>query len=111
MWLRLEVDLPTHPKILRAGERAGWIYISALCYAARYQTNGHIPSEALPLLGCDPDCLTKLISTGLWELAEGGYQIHDWGKYQFDTQQKLAMRSAKAKAGKKGAAKRWRDKN
>lgn len=85
VWVRLADDFPHHPKILQAGPLAGWLWACGLAYANRYATDGFIPSAQVRLLA-DLEAAERharrLVDVGLWEVAKGGYQIHDFATYQ-----------------------------
>jgi hypothetical protein len=84
-WVRLADDFYDHPKVLAAGPLAGWLWIAGIAYANRYLTDGYLPSAAVRRLTDldDPFRLAaKLVDVGLWELADGGYGIHDYATYQ-----------------------------
>lgn len=85
MWVKLDDQFCDHPKVVAAGSAAGWLYVSALCYAARLLTDGYIPANMVNRLAdCDDpqDAARRLVAVGLWEPAEGGYVIHDYHDYQ-----------------------------
>jgi hypothetical protein len=80
-WIKIDDQFPDHPKVITAGPAAGWLYVCGLCYCGRYLTDGFIPSGQVRRLADlkDPQKLADaLVSVGLWEVAEGGYQVHDY---------------------------------
>lgn len=92
MWTRLDDRFMHHPKILKAGVRASYLFVAGLIYCAAYRTDGFIPKEALPILAPLRDykkLARKLVDVrvpwsehGLWEEVEGGYRIHDYHDFQ-----------------------------
>ena len=97
VWLKLENDLPHHPKLARtrmAGvtpSHTGWLYVSALCHSSRYTTDGEISREELRALWAatgdpkvDVDTLIDALVTVrmLEKLAEDRFYIHDYLKHQ-----------------------------
>lgn len=84
-WVRLDDQFTDHPKIVQAGPLAGWLYICGLTYANRYLTDGRIPAAQVRRLadvdGAD-ELAARLVAAGLWEVVDGGYQIHDYLEYQ-----------------------------
>lgn len=102
-WARLDPDAPQHPKHHHGQrgklERFGF-FAASLCYAARFLTNGHIPAGALDVIfpGTPPATCRRLaaelVASGLWEACEGGWQIHDFLKYQPTREEELAARHA-----------------
>lgn len=78
VWVRLADDFTDHPKVIAAGPLAGWMYVCALTYANRYLTDGFIPAGQVRRLADVDGALSladKLVDVGLWERAEGGFQI------------------------------------
>lgn len=90
-WVRIDDAAPHHPKLLRAGPDAAWLWVAALAYANRHTTDGVVPDEALSALypwgGWTRRVLdrlaARLVDVGLWHLREGGgWIIHDYDVYQ-----------------------------
>src|SRR5260221_7898947 len=88
VWVKLDDQFFSHPKVLRAGRDARDVYLVALTYAGQHLTDGYIPEGALPIIGqtaiggdCTA-CAAKLVEIGLWETAAGGYFVHDYLGYQ-----------------------------
>lgn len=88
MWLKLDDQFHEHPKLRAVGPEAAWLHIGAMCLSARFLTDGFIAESDIPLLAPTTPSRTrnkfvsKLLELGLWERANGGYQIHDWLDYQ-----------------------------
>jgi len=104
-WVKLDDQFPHHPKILRAGPLASWLYVASVCYAAEYLTDGFIPEGALHILAAvpNPEALAAtLVDVGLWQRAAGGYVIHDYHDYNPSREDVLATREARAEAGSRG---------
>jgi len=101
-WVRLDDQFTDHPKIAAAGPVAGWVYVSGLCYAARYLTDGFVPETiALRFAGSSPEVLANLVECSLWDRVNGGYLIHDFLEYNPPASKVKAEREA-AKARMKG---------
>ena len=106
-WVKLDDQMPEHPKVAQAGPLALAMQVAALCYSNRKLTDGFIPrSIARTLLdwemvddegrvqtlgitsGYVGDDVTadwvidRLVGVGMWEEAPGGFQIHDFDDYQ-----------------------------
>lgn len=112
MWLKLDDGFATHPKILKAGPLALALQVRAICYASHHQTDGYIPTEALPYLTVNlewlPEYWTELmVLHGLWEPREHGYYVHDYLEWNVSKRQLLASKKQKSLAGKKGMKTRW----
>jgi hypothetical protein len=101
-WVRLDDHFPDHPKLAEAGPLAGWVYVSGLCYAARYLTDGFVPETiAQRFAGSSPELLENLVKCSLWDRVNGGYVIHDFLDYNPPASKVKAERDA-AKARMKG---------
>lgn len=106
-WVRVDDLAPTHAKIIQVGV-AFAVYVGGLCYANRYLTDGFIPARQLSavLPGVRPRQVllmaVKLVEAGLWEVTDGGYQIHDYHDYQPTAATVRSIRDARAKSGQRG---------
>ena len=49
-WFKMDDQFPTHPKVMRAGPAAAWLYIAGGCYCTRHLTDGLIPRVVVPTL-------------------------------------------------------------
>lgn len=81
VWLRLEDTFPEHPKVLAAGAIAAWLNVCAIAYCNRQLTDGFVPTAAVAQMGRIRDAAT-LVRVGLWQQVPGGYEIHDYLRYQ-----------------------------
>jgi hypothetical protein len=110
-----------HPKILRAGEPAAWLFVCMLEYCAENRTDGFVADFALDgfALKNIKGRLAKLTYADerhgpLLHRMNGGYQINDyleWNRRAADLAQKEREKSAaRAAAGRKGAQSRWGNK-
>ncbi len=83
-WVKVDDQFFRHPKVVAAGRDARDLYLAALCYSAGSLTDGFVPAGSLRILAAEaevdnaPACAELLLTAGLWEQVEGGYQIHDW---------------------------------
>jgi len=103
-WVKLDDLMPQHPKILRAGPAAAWLWVCGLAYCSRMLTDGAIPAEAVGSFGVpSADRLAgRLTDVGLWEKTADGYQVHDYHDYQPSKEQVLARRELRRTAGRLG---------
>jgi len=83
-WIRIDDHAPEHPKLLKAGPTAGWLWVCGLAYCSRHLTDGTIPAEAVPTMGVPKaqDSVARLLRVGLWEETPTGYHVHDYHQYQ-----------------------------
>lgn len=121
-WVRIDDHMTEHPKLLSAGPLALAMQVAGLCYCNRELTDGFIPrAKARSLLdwsfvradakvyqvavtcgmtGDDVDCqfvIDVLVECGMWDVAEGGYRIHDYHDYQPSREQVEEFRQASAR--------------
>ena len=109
-WARIDDDFFFHPKVsaLLRNEH-GWaalgFWIAGLSWAHKYtrkpgKTPGFLSEDDVvrmdPSMGCTFAGL--LAKAGLWDLAEGGWMIHDFTEYLPSS----AMSSSRREAGRKG---------
>lgn len=98
-WIKVYNSLPTHPKIIRAGDRAAWLFVCGLCYCNEHLTDGYIDAAVLQILAPGVRSVEKLasalVSSGLWEQVEGGWQVHEYREFQRSASE---VREQRAKA-------------
>lgn len=102
-WIRIDDQVPRHPKHLKAGPEACWLWVCGLAYCQSQLTDGFIPAEALTSLSNvrKPDeKAARLVSAGLWDVATGGYRVHDYLVYQPSAEQ---VRDKRAKGARRVA--------
>jgi hypothetical protein len=88
-WLKTDDRIASHPKILKAGPEAAWLWLAAIAYAKNHLTDGFVPHDALPTLAkwsipveelarrC-VDAKARPDGQGLLEPCEGGHRVHDF---------------------------------
>lgn len=98
MWAKIDDNLWAHPKWINLPDSAKALWVSALSYCACYETDGHVPTHALPTLYPNKHrarAIGALVKAGLWEQIDGGYMFHDWERYQPTKARKDAERKDK----------------
>lgn len=113
-WIRLDDQIAHHPKILKCPPTACWMYVACLGYAQRYLTNGLIPASCVPTLSHlerPSRAIRQLVTAGLLEKADGGWQIHHYLHFNDSkedvTKHKDYLHQIRSEAGKNGAQRRW----
>ena len=83
-WVRLEDTFCEHPKVEPLSDLAFRLHVKALCYANRNLTDGFIPEVAARSMGGPRhrSATRSLLEAGLWELARGGFRVHDFLDFQ-----------------------------
>jgi len=90
----LDDRLLTHPKLLKAGARLGQdgvskafhLYVWGIAYSKQHLTDGFISSTVLESCGAisGSGSIAKVLANRtvrLWRKVKGGYEIHDFHKY------------------------------
>lgn len=80
-WIKLDDNFPTNPKVLAAGDLAGWLYVCGLCYCGNALTDGFIPAAAvarLTGLSAAQEHAAALVREGLWLEVDGGFRVHGY---------------------------------
>jgi len=115
-WVKLDDRFPQHPKILQVSCEAFRLYVTGLCYASLYQTDGKLLAAAIGSLaetfhnpGLDethpPDWIAELVRVGLWDEGESGgkwYVIHDYLDYNLSKENREELAKTKAESGRLG---------
>lgn len=106
-WGKVDDKLWGHPKWMATPAPARGLWITALSWCMDQGSDGHVPRHVLPFLGSTPRHANALVTSGLWETADGGWQFHDWLTYQPDAASVKAKRKAESEGGKRGAHTQW----
>jgi len=80
-WGKIDDALAMHPKVLKAGNEAMGLWVRCLSYCSQQLTDGHVPEVMVEVMG-GRDAAERLVESGLWHPAEGGWVFHDWDEYQ-----------------------------
>jgi hypothetical protein len=109
-YVRLDDQIASHRKVLKAGGEAAWLWACAIAYCNRQLSDGAVPVEALSTLGNFRTPVKKLaatlVSVGLFEPDGDGYRVHDYLQHNPDKATVLqrmrdaADRKASYRAGK-----------
>ena len=86
-WVRIDDKAWAHPKLSSLSGNAVRLWLWALCWCNQQESDGRIPSSVLRLLGGCGREAKELVESGLWEEADGGWQVHDYLQYQPSKQQ------------------------
>ena len=103
-WIRLDDNFPNHPKVVGLNDQAFRLYISGLCYASHYLTDGLIIEPVMRRLD-GADGVNELVEAGLWLKVAKGWQIASYGEYQTPKSE-----VEKAKQANRERVNRWKEK-
>jgi 5-methylcytosine-specific restriction endonuclease McrA len=91
MWVMVDDNFPEHWKLFAAGRhlgkngsgRAVAVWLEGICYANRNLTDGFLPEQMVKLMKHDarPLAVAAVLAredVRLWDVAEGGWRIHDY---------------------------------
>jgi len=80
-WIKLDHNVPRHPKIAGLSDRAFRWWITGLCYASEFLTDGALPPVFIATV--PRRAWEELIGADLWYVDEPGrLLIHDYLKHQ-----------------------------
>lgn len=108
MSVRVDEDLPNHPKVLHLRHpESAWFFVCGLCYCQKHATDGVIPACAVRRISTvrrPLACAEDLVSVGLWERDGDGFRVHDYHDWQPTAAQVKDRRRKSA-----DRVKRWRE--
>jgi hypothetical protein len=109
-WVRIDTDIPSHDKILallndRSPRRwqAFAAYICAICWSADHDTDGRIPTTALPFIHATTGTAQLLVKYDLWHQEPPGWRIHNFALRQ----QTSRVTEGKRREAQRAACIRW----
>lgn len=100
-WVRIDDQFADHPKVVGLSASAFRLHVTAICYAARQETDGVIPRGAAFVLAAKRHA-KELVEAGLWEVHPSGFRVHDYLEYNPSAQslrEKRAADSARKNGG------------
>jgi hypothetical protein len=105
-YVALDHGMPENPKVIGLTDAAFRMYIEAICYCSRQQSDGAIPPAALRRLG-DDESADDLAAAGLLERHGKAWAVHDYLLHQRSAEEIQLLRDHKADNGIRGAHARW----
>lgn len=105
-FVRLDHGMPENPKVAGISDSAFRLYIQAICWCSRQETDGKVPSSMMRRLG-PVRSANELARTELVEVVGADYFIHDYLDFQRSAAEINAYRNARGKAGTLGNHQRW----
>jgi hypothetical protein len=98
-WAKVDDRANEHPKFIKAGPKAAWLWTCGLMYCNRQpKKTGRIPKAVLPMLfpGLGKREAEALVRVGLWEDDGEDYAVHDYHPWNPE------LREKRAEAGRLG---------
>lgn len=83
-WFKVDDSLWAHPKWITLSAQAKALWVTAASWSAQYETFGKVSTEFLKSFAgvANPKkSAQELVNSGLWEVADDGYQFHEWDAY------------------------------
>jgi hypothetical protein len=99
-WLAIDANYPNDDKILRAGERAGWLFLAILCRLKMSGRPGVVDRAEIASLGIPgwQVRLERCVRVGLLtESIEGRYVVASWESWQSQKGRAAYMREWRAR--------------
>jgi hypothetical protein len=120
-WVRIDDTHGDHPKLVAAGPYAELLDIRAICWSARFETDGRVPRAALVQIGRGiPRAVVhanKLVKVGRWRATKQGWVIGGYLDMQPSKADRESERArardyrARAKAAREGRARGTTEQN
>ena len=106
LWAKLDINLPSNRKWLTlrsSHDSPQRLYIDGIALCYDNDTDGYIDAlQAKFTLGATDELIDQLVSVGLWDKVEGGWQVHDYLDYQESHQDRENRSKRNAENGSKG---------
>ncbi|MGS2615110.1 hypothetical protein ACVCAH_11375 [Micromonospora sp. LZ34] len=113
-WFRVDDGFHKHRKRVRAGvSMEGFAAIGLWSVAGSWSSDepsgGFIPDDVVEYLapGFGEQLAKRLVTAGLWDQVDGGYQFHDWQGYNPSLEEALVAQQKMSAGGAIGNHRRW----
>ncbi|MFZ5863004.1 MAG: hypothetical protein ACOYXR_09220 [Nitrospirota bacterium] len=101
-WAKLDDQFFVNRKARAAGLEGRSLFLASVCYCAMQQNDGCFPVGDLEVVaamaGVPQDIAERLVTIGLWHATEGGYEVHEYLKYNPSREQVVARKERAEKA-------------
>lgn len=85
-WLRIDDGFTEHRKLVELTRSDRWTWVEILCYCARQQNGGTVPSGIGDIIRrATPKYLARCVDLGLIDRHDGTMTVHDWDIYNAAT--------------------------
>jgi hypothetical protein len=99
-WVRIEDDMPNHPKVAKLSDAGFRAYVTAICHAAHFLTDGIVAVESLNKV--KPVAVKEVLAAGLFEETTAGIEVHDFLEFNPSREETLERRKVRAEMGSRG---------
>jgi hypothetical protein len=100
-YIRVDVLMPTNPKVCGLPLASRWLLIGFWCYCGQHLTDGFVPDKIWRANGRARE-RQPLLDHGFAERVTDGYQMHDYLEHQRSRAEVEALREKRRKAGRRG---------
>jgi hypothetical protein len=108
-YIRVDVLLPSNPKVSGLGVASRWLLIELWCYCGLHLSDGFVPDAVWRKMGRSRD-RQPLVANGFASRVSGGYQMHDYLEHQRSRAEVEEVSAKRSEAGKRSAEARARAK-
>ena len=81
-WFKVDDGFWGHPKQTALPAAPVALWVRAGSWSGSQLTDGFVPAHMVTMLGAKKRDAEQLVAAGLWESVDGGFQFHDWAKWQ-----------------------------
>lgn len=81
-WFKVDDGFWGHPKQTALPPAPIALWVRAGSWSGAQLTDGFVPTHMVVMLGAKKRDADHLVTAGLWDVVDGGYQFHDWSKWQ-----------------------------
>jgi hypothetical protein len=109
-WARFDDGYTHHPKVYRLSAMAELLDVRAIIHCARFNTDGLVRKGELPQFSHQISRLSQrlleLVEAGRWEVADGGWFIHDFLAFNPSKQEREEQKESNRDRQRQWRAKR-----
>jgi hypothetical protein len=106
--VKLDANFPDHPKVIAAGPEAAAVYVTGLCLAQRFESDGVVYRTQLERYGATEAAIDRLLEVGLFEPVDNlRVSVHNYLARNRSAAEIAAMRENASGHGARGNHRRW----
>ncbi|MDR0848420.1 MAG: hypothetical protein LBN10_05170 [Propionibacteriaceae bacterium] len=102
-WFKSDDRIPYNSKFRKCSLAAVGLWLYSGCRTAAQLEDGFVPYWFPDTVGADHSLVQELLDAGLWEPADGGWQMHDYADWnatkaqRMEAQEKMRQRKAESR--------------